>query len=141
MARLVPLARVVPGFGSGLIPWFKPKPNGNFPDVYAMKIEPAWDSCDGTAGTFGWDPVIIQVGFKWTGSLASLTDYLNRGLVRRDLTRGASPWWGPAGDPAWIGPSHRAPAEALVIEPPGPGDEHWMAYIAARPVGRLASGC
>jgi hypothetical protein len=39
------------------------------------------------------------------------------------LTRGGTPWWGDAGDVVWIGPSHQAPAEAFVIEPPiGGGD-------------------
>jgi hypothetical protein len=142
MARLSVLVQVVPGFGSGRIPWFTPKdPNGNFPDIYATKIEPAWDSCDGRAGTFGWEPVMIQIGFKWTGSAASLADYLNHRLVPHHLTRGGNPWWGQGGDPAWVGPSHAAPDEALVIEPPGAGGGQWMAFIEARPVGRLASGC
>ncbi len=89
MAKLTPLVRVVPGFESGQIPWITGgDANGDFPRIYAMKVEPRWDSCDGMAGTFGWDPALIQVGFQWAGNSASLTKYLNRRLVPRGLTRG-----------------------------------------------------
>lgn len=142
MAKLTPLVRVVPGFESGQIPWITGgDANGDFPRIYAMKVEPRWDSCDGMAGTFGWDPALIQVGFQWAGNSASLTKYLNRRLVPRGLTRGGSPWWGDSGGPVWVGPRHDAPAEAVVIEPPVGGSDQWMALIEARPVGRIVSGC
>lgn len=57
MAKIAPVVRVVRGLEHGRIPWIA-SPCGacQVPAAYAIKIEPRWDSCDGMAGTSGWDP-------------------------------------------------------------------------------------
>jgi hypothetical protein len=140
MAKLTPLVRVVPGFETGPVPWSSfPCDSCQFPERYAIKVEPHWDSCDGKPGTFGWDPVVIQVGFRWRGTTQALASVLNSRLAARGWAAGA-PAWADAGAYTSVFPPGYAPSEALVVEPPVNGDG-WMALMEARPDGQLASGC
>ena len=143
MAKIAPEVRVVPGLERGHIPWIAfPCDSCQFPVAYATKVEPRWDSCDGMAGTFGWDPVVIQVGFRWTGSSHALVDLLNEHLDARGWARGAAPSWGDDADAVWTGPDGHAPAEEFALESPTPaGNHHWMALIEAKPQGQLVKGC
>lgn len=143
MAKIAPVVRVVPGFHQGRIPWIGfPCDSCQFPVTYAIKIEPRWDSCDGIAGTFGWDPVAIQIGFPWTGSSRALVKLLNERLSDLGWGRGGVPSWssdqGP--DANWISPSGPAPAEVFALD--SPLESHrWMATIEAKPQGPLVHGC
>ncbi len=49
---------------------------------YQHFIEPHMDSCDGMAGTQGWDPPAVQVYFHWTGTPAALLSYASSHLAR-----------------------------------------------------------
>ena len=49
---------------------------------YQHFIEPHMDSCDGMAGTQGWDPPAVQVYFHWTGTPAALLSYTSSHLAR-----------------------------------------------------------
>lgn len=90
MARLAPLVKVVPGFEDGRVRWISPPCDScRFPAMYAMKVEPRWDSCDGRPGTFGWDPVVIQVGFRWAGTTRALVRLLGGRLAARGWAAGA----------------------------------------------------
>jgi hypothetical protein len=142
IAKIAPVVRVVPGFERSRIPWIAfPCDSCQFPATYAVKIEPRWDSCDGMAGTFGWDPVIIQVGFRWTGSSQALVNLLNERLGARGWARGAVPSWAGDDDPTvWIRPHGLAPAEAFTLDPPM-GNRQWMAVVEAKPQGQLVRGC
>jgi hypothetical protein len=118
MAQIAPVVRVVPGFEHGHIRWIVfPCDSCQFPVTYAIKVEPRWDSCDGMAGTFGWDPVVIQVGFRWTGSSHALVDLLNERLGARGWARGAAPPWGtmrtPSGSARMDTPRRRSSRSAL----------------------------
>src|SRR5262249_56336126 len=118
MAKIAPVVTVVPGFAHGHIRWIAfPCDSCQFPVTYAIKVEPRWDSCDGMAGTFGWDPVVIQVGFRWTGSRHALVDLLEERLGARGWARGAAPSWGDddGADAVWIGPHGHAPAEEFAL--------------------------
>jgi hypothetical protein len=143
MAKIAPVVAVVPGFGHGRVPWIAPPCDScQFPAVYAIKFEPQWDSCDGRAGTFGWDPVVIQAGFLWTGSGQALVDLLNERLSAQGWARGAEPPWATAGgDADWISPRGHAPTEDFALSAPIPPGKQWMAIIEARPHGRLVKGC
>ena len=142
MAEIAPVARVVPGF-EHRIPWIAPPCDScHFPATYAIKIEPHWDSCDGMAGTFGWDPVIIQVGFRWTGSGKALVTLLDQRLSALGWARGAVTSWssdkGP--DASWISRPGHAPAEEFALDAPTLGLP-WTATIEAKPMGPLVGGC
>lgn len=142
MAKIAPAVRVVPGLEHGRIPWIaSPCDACQFPATYALKIEPRWDSCDGMAGTFGWDPVIIQVGFRWAGSSQALAGLLDERLTARGWARGAEPSWADGGDAIWISPHGRAPTTEFAIESPVLPGRQWMALVEAKPQGSLVKGC
>lgn len=135
MAKIAPMVRVIPGFEHGHIPWIGfPCDSCKFPVTYAIKVEPRWDSCDGMAGTFGWDPVVIQVGFPWNGSGHALVGLLNERLGARGWARGTAPSWSSDDAPiAWIGPHGHAPMAQFSLDSM-PGEAHqWMAVVEAKP--------
>jgi hypothetical protein len=66
LSQLRPVSRAVP-------------PNAKI--EYAHYNEPRWDSCDGIAGTFGWDDPSAQIEFTWTGSPTALIGYAEAALA------------------------------------------------------------
>jgi hypothetical protein len=93
-------------------------------------------------GTFGWDPVVVQVGFRWAGSSQALVDLLDERLSARNWARGAEPSWASAdGDAVWISPHWHAPSKELAIESPIPPGRQWMAEVEAKPEGQQVKGC
>lgn len=143
MAKIAPVVRVVPGFEHGPIPWIAfPCDSCRFPATYAIKVEPRWDSCDGMTGTFGWDPVAINVGFRWAGSSHALVGLLSERLGARGWARGTPPSWSGDDTPiAWISPRGHTPAEELELSSL-PGEKHqWLAFVEAKPQGPLVKGC
>ncbi len=142
MAKIAPVVRVVPGMEHGRLPWIAaPCDACQFPAAYALKIEPRWDSCDGMAGTFGWDPVIIQAGFQWAGSRQALVALIDERLTARGWTRGAELSWADGGDAIWIGPHRRVPTEEFALDAPVPPGRQWMVTVEAKPQGQLVTGC
>ena len=142
MAKIAPAVRAVPGLEHGRIPWIASSCGAcRFPAAYALKIEPRWDSCDGRAGTAGWDPVIIQAGFRWAGGSRALAGLLDERLTARGRARGAGPSWAGGGDVIWISPRGRAPAAEFAIESPVLPGGQWMALVEAKPQGPLVKGC
>jgi hypothetical protein len=100
------------------------------------------DSCDGTAGTFGWDPVIIQIGFRWTGSGKALMSLLDQRLNALGWARGAVTSWSSDQGPnaTWIRPPGHAPTEEFALDAPTLGLP-WTATVEAKPIGPLVRGC
>ena len=49
---------------------------------YAHYNEPHVDSCDGMAGTFGWDDASAQIEFTWPGSPSALIRYVGAALMQ-----------------------------------------------------------
>lgn len=139
MARLAPVTKVIPGFDKGHVPWIAfPCDSCGFPATYAVKIEPRVDSCDGVAGTFGWDPAVIQVGFLWAGTTQALVDLLGQRLDARGWTRGNAPAWAEDGvGDVWNYPPGHAPVETLTLDPHSHGP--WMVTIEAKPKGKSVS--
>jgi hypothetical protein len=141
MAKLIPAVRVVPGFETGSVPWISfPCDSCEWPARYAIKIEPRWDSCDGTKGTFGWDPAVIQVGFRRAHSYRALVKLLNSRLVARGWGIGSAPSWSDGGSLVWVHPRTRKPTEVLALDGLA-GTSELMVLIEAKPEGRLVSGC
>jgi hypothetical protein len=95
------------------------------------------------AGTFGWDPVAIDVGFRWAGSSHALVGLLNERLGARGWAKGAPPSWSGDDSPiVWISPHGHVPAAVLTLDPPVlPKSQQWMATVEAKPQGQLAKGC
>jgi hypothetical protein len=142
MARIAPVVRVVPGLEHGRIPWIAfPCDACQFPATYAIKIEPRWDSCDGMAGTYGWDPVIVQAGFRWAGSSQALVRLFDERLTARGWARSAGLPWADSGDAIWISPHSQALTTELALESPVPPGKQWMALVEAKPSGQLVKSC
>jgi hypothetical protein len=141
MSQLSPLAAVIPGYGTSRLPLLEsiPWPFKNF----MVEIEPAWDSCDGRAGTYGWDPVTVEAGFSWNGTRESLFALLDRRLLRigwinttpnknAGLLGGYSTWSGalPNGRPADINVS--------VLDD---SLDNYIFTASSAPVGKSVSEC
>lgn len=111
------------------------------PVPYATKGEPYWDSQDGNAGTFGWDPAVIQIGFEWTRGVQALVKLLNTRLAVRGWEMGPEPCWGDdfAGVATWEYLRGAVPLEALALDSPIENDE-WQVELQAKPQGQLI-GC
>jgi hypothetical protein len=143
MSELAPVVSVIPGFDENDTPWIaSPCDSCQFPEKYAVKIETSWDGCPPFAASFGWDPVVVQAGFPWTGSRQALVDLLNVRLQARGWVRGAAPW--AHVDPAdvWVRVQGSAPLEAFSVSPPQPqGNHQWMATMMSKPKGRLVGSC
>jgi hypothetical protein len=122
--QLRPVSRVVP-------------PNTKID--YAHYSEPFWDSCDGMAGTFGWDDPSVQVEFGWSGSPTTLIDYARGKLAR--LGWGAFTQQEDNGLPgaAWtktLGNGTTAHAQLGASAYGG-----WFIFAQAPPLGHQSSGC
>ena len=141
MDQLVPAATALPGFGTSHLPWVSERelagigPRGS----YVIKIEPHPDSCDGMAGTRGWSSVVLQAGFHWRGTAATLFSYVNSrlrslGWNRISLKRNTDK------QTMWLlrlkgGNTARASLD------PNAYPHLWEFVAQAPPVGRAASGC
>ncbi len=150
LRAIAPYAKVVPAFSEGKIHWLT---NIGWPPPasYAYRAEPQWDSCDGRAGTFGWDPAHVEIDFQWSGSAQALMEELQPRLRAVGFTHVASiPSWDGAGalDGGWVKEAKVFGPVVLVLTPPGPPDpsvptvtHQWSEDVEALPHGRLPSGC
>jgi hypothetical protein len=113
--------------------------------LYRHDLEPKWDSCDGRAGTFGWDNVVVQIHFE----SASSTDAV---LLRADQTfRGLG--WSPdyvhdqstiiqAGWTTRLDNGSLAKAQlSKGLPDQSAAAPRWDLFVTAPPVGPQASGC
>lgn len=137
MKTLEPFVRVFPGFDHQ-VPWSTRPTNG----TYAWRIEPGRDSCDGEAGTYGWDPVVIQVQFQWTGSSEFLTKMVGTRLGALGFeAETTQPYWvnsGDIGGASWIRKTVSQSPVVVSLSAPIPGvDGDWLATIEAKPHGKL----
>jgi hypothetical protein len=106
---------------------------------YANYVEPRMDSCDGRPGTQGWDDVVVQIYFQWSGDSSSLLSYakdrlskLGWGAFKVQAQNGV-----PGGD--WIKQlSNGSVAQVQLGAEPYGG---WTLFATAPPIGRRASGC
>ena len=106
---------------------------------YAHYVETRMDSCDGMAGTQGWDDVVVQIYFQWNGSSSSLLSYANGRLSQLG--------WGsfkvqaqngvPGGD--WLKQLSNGSVAQVQLGAESYGG--WTLFTTAPPVGHRASGC
>jgi hypothetical protein len=106
---------------------------------YANYVEPRMDSCDGIAGTQGWDDVIVQIYFQWSGSSSSLLSYakdrlskLGWGAFKVEIQNGV-----PGG--GWIKQLGNGSVAQVQLGAESYGG--WTLWATAPPIGRQASGC
>ncbi len=141
MDQLVPAATALPGYGTSHLPWVSELglssvgPEGS----YVIKIEPHSDSCDGIAGTQGWSSVVLQAGFHWPGTSATLFSYVNGrlkvlGWNRISLKRNPD-------EQAMWSLRLKGGKKATASLDPNAYPHLWEFVALSRPVGRAASGC
>lgn len=105
--------------------------------VHTWKTEPRRDSCDGIAGTQGWDPVVVQSDFSWTGSGTALGLQMNERLAAVGWKMAPE---GPSyGQPSWSRTLNNGTRADLSVSFQGPNQ--WELVAQAPPVGKAASGC
>jgi hypothetical protein len=107
--------------------------------AYRHNIEPLWDSCDGQAGTFGWNDVVVQVHFRSSTKPREMFADAARVLARQGWKLGRlSEPDGPGLRSDWTKPSLSASSVSLSNNTP---DTAWDLYASAVPLGQRASGC
>jgi hypothetical protein len=106
--------------------------------------EPRWDSCDGRAGTFGWDNVTVNVQFRETEKPDALVAHIDEVLTGAGWRRveasgtplGPTARWsrslsGPTVATAALGPGTRGDGSGI----------YWELGATAPPQGQHVSGC
>ena len=102
-------------------------------------MEPLWDSCDGQAGTFGWNDVVVQVHFRSSTQLREVFAHAASVLARQGWKAGrVSEPDGRGLRSDWTKPSPSALSVSLSNNTP---DTAWDLFASAAPLGRRASGC
>jgi hypothetical protein len=138
-------AVVIPGYSHLTLMSETPWPT--VPNLYAQ--EPFRDSCDGRAGTFGWDNPFVSADVTWSGTESSLARVLGEHLARRGFTPWSStasaPNWATGwGDWDWIRVSSSGPKIAVELNADDESYRGRPLYgieIEAPPDGRPPSGC
>ena len=99
----------------------------------AQNVAPAWDSCDGHPGTFGWNDVQVHYLFTTDLSLPS--------LIAAADTKMQAAGWTTVGRGAWTRAVSGGTATASLTRDGGPHSKHWELDADAAPIGPRASGC
>ena len=113
--------------------------------LYRNDLEPKWDSCDGRAGTFGWDNVIVQIHFASKVPSQTLLERADRVLEglgwSRDYLNEQSTFlqqgWTKRLDDGSVA---KVQLSNGVTDQGGP-TQRWDLYATAPPVGQQSSGC
>jgi hypothetical protein len=96
-------------------------------------VEPRWDSCDGRAGTFGWDDVVVDAEFSSRQSVRALSAHV-AGVLRRA-------GWAVTNASGTVGATMQLPsgvtAQAMLTKDGSLFD----LYAHLVPIGQRASGC
>ena len=107
--------------------------------AYRHDTEPKWDSCDGQAGTFGWDDVVVEVHFRSSRTPSDVLTSAGEVLARQGWKAGrvAEPD-GPGLRSDWT----KAPSSSFsVILSNNTPDKAWDLLARAAPVGQRVRGC
>lgn len=107
--------------------------------AYRHSIEPFWDSCDGRAGTFGWNDVVVEVHFRTSTKQGAVFAHAASVLARQGWKPEtvAQPD-GPGFRSDWSKPSASSFSVILTNNTP---DKAWDLNAEAAPVGQRVSGC
>jgi len=112
--------------------------------LLAQEHEPTWDSCDGRAGTFGWNDVIVATQFRTSGAPLTVVMAADKVLASAGWTRVAISHdpLGPDGRWSRTVPGGAVASATLALGTRGDGEApHWELTAIAPPQGRRASGC
>jgi hypothetical protein len=139
MKLLVPSVSVLPGYRSGAIPWVKSLP-GSLETPYVQKIEPFTDTQDGVLSTCQWSDAVLQAGFKWNGSVASLFTLLTSRLARQGWTAYPAQAWVPPMQQWHKTMASGSTATIRLSAPEGPG-YLWQFDAQAPPIGKAIPHC
>ena len=106
---------------------------------YAHSSEPFWDSCDGMAGTFGWDDPSVQVEFEWSGSPATLISYAKATLAHLGWESFTPQTQDGIPGGAWTKKLDNGTTAQAQLGPSAGGG--WFMFAQAPPLGQRSSGC
>ncbi|HEX3540867.1 MAG TPA: hypothetical protein VHT75_10545 [Acidimicrobiales bacterium] len=107
--------------------------------------EPGWDSCDGRAGTFGWDDVVAD--YEFTTHQQPINVVQQAARVLRDRGWAVEQSRDPHGGPYLTGrrtldtvvPLNVVLTPAYIV--PGGPIAYWNLTATAPPAGARAGGC
>jgi hypothetical protein len=106
--------------------------------------EPRWDSCDGRAGTFGWNNVTVNVQFRASEQPDALVAQIDKVLTEAGWHR-TNAWETPLGPNARWSRTLSGPTVATALLSPGTrgggNGSYWDLDAVAPPQGHQASGC
>jgi hypothetical protein len=115
-----------------------------------IEQEPQLDSCDGRAGTWGWDNPFVSADITWPGPESSLAATLDSRLSTLGFTPAAADasapnWTSSWGDWNWTRLAPDQPKIAVELSADDSqtfrGQPLYNIEIEAPPVGRIPSGC
>lgn len=107
---------------------------------YAHFVEPLrQDSCDGMPGTQGWDDVIVDISFKWSGSPIFLVSYARE--ILQKVGWGAFHPQTSYGAPGGQWTMRLANGTMAIAQLGYQVSGSWTLFTEAPPVGKSTSGC
>jgi hypothetical protein len=106
---------------------------------YAHYDEPAWDSCDGMAGTSGWDDPSVQVEFEWSSSPTTVIDFAKVALTHDGWGSFTPQVQNGLLGGAWTKRLKNGTTAQVQVGSDGGGS--WFVFGQAPPVGQRVSGC
>ncbi len=108
--------------------------------LYRHDVEPLWDSCDGRAGTFGWDDVVVQVHFSTTASPDDILAHAQSVLAPEGWRTVPAPVAGAVTQHIWRKALDTGDG-TVDIEKDSYGTSEWTLIAMAPPRGPRVSGC
>ena len=107
--------------------------------AYRHDTEPKWDSCDGQAGTAGWNDVVVEVHFRSSGTPSDVLASAGGVLARQGWKAGRVTQPDGAGLRSdWTKAASTSFSVTLSNNTP---DRAWDLLARAAPLGQRVSGC
>ena len=106
--------------------------------LYRNDVEPHWDSCDARPGTFGWDPVVVQIHFR-SGLSPDDVESNADAQLRKLGWSSAYQYSAPAIAWGWTKQLRNVTEAKAQLEVEADGA--WTLIALAPPVGPRAHGC
>ena len=107
--------------------------------TFHQKTEPIWDSCDGQASTYGWDPVTVTLEFRGGGSPGAIVSQVrdamrHLGWTYLQETSGRGIWY-------WDRSVSHGELAHAELDGASQGTPQWTLLARAQPSARRVRGC
>jgi hypothetical protein len=106
--------------------------------------EPRWNSCDGRAGTFGWDNVTVHVQFRTSRQPDALVAQIDEVLTEAGWRRAGASETPLGPSTRWLRTLSGSTVATALLSPGtrgGGNGTYWDLDAAAPPRGQQASDC